>query len=339
MGMENEFTKIRNLWDEIPKAIVSTMPEQLFPLFKEVYGREYPPGTPIRLLSTEYSTYLENPDAPPGSKLADIALLVNDTDFYHIECQMKNDSEMVIRMISYDMHFAIQHNATRDNISGELIIRFPHSVVIYPDKNDSLPDKLRCKIIFQDNSEHIYEIPTLKVQSYTLQEIQEKHLMFFIPFVLLRLRPKLKTKHSLTINELTGFVEEVILILQEELKNGNLTELQYHDYLNLFQDSANYILADCPTHRKEVARMTEPQIILPSMVDKKLRAEIARKEAELAGINAELADRDAALADKDAALADKDAALADKDAALADKDAQIAALTALLQEHNITIPE
>lgn len=308
--MEKEIFVMKNLWDEIPKAIVYAMPEQLFPLFKEVYGREYPPGTPLQLLSTEYSTYLENPDAPPGSKLADIALLVNDTDFYHIECQMKNDSEMVIRMISYDMHFAIQHSTIRNDISEELIIRFPHSVVIYPDKNDSLPDKLKCKIIFQDNSEHIYEIPTLKVQSYTLREIQEKHLMFFIPFVLLRLRPKPKTKHLLTINALTEFVEEVILILQEELRNGNLTETQYNDYLNLFRDSANYIFADYPEHRKEVAKMTEPKIILQGMIEKELRAEIA----------------------------DKDAALADKDAALADKDAQIAALTALLQEHNIIVP-
>ena len=28
------------LWDEILKAIVDAMPEQLFPLFKELYGKE-----------------------------------------------------------------------------------------------------------------------------------------------------------------------------------------------------------------------------------------------------------------------------------------------------------
>ena len=51
------------LWDEILKAIVDAMPEQLFPLFKEVFGKEYPKGTPIILLATESSTYQENPDA------------------------------------------------------------------------------------------------------------------------------------------------------------------------------------------------------------------------------------------------------------------------------------
>lgn len=38
------------LWDEILKAIVSAMPAQLLPLFKEVYGRDYPKDTPIVVL-------------------------------------------------------------------------------------------------------------------------------------------------------------------------------------------------------------------------------------------------------------------------------------------------
>ena len=36
----------KNLWDAIFNTIVDVMPEQLFPLFKEVYGKEYPKGTP-----------------------------------------------------------------------------------------------------------------------------------------------------------------------------------------------------------------------------------------------------------------------------------------------------
>ncbi|MDE6744625.1 MAG: hypothetical protein K2J95_12155 [Lachnospiraceae bacterium] len=45
----------------------------------------------------------------------DIALLVGGTDYYHLECQMKNDHEMVIRMFAYDVHFAITH--TRCSVS------------------------------------------------------------------------------------------------------------------------------------------------------------------------------------------------------------------------------
>ena len=107
------------LWDEILKAIVSAMPSQLFPLFREVYGREYPKGTKIVVLGSETSSFQENSQEPPGSTLMDIALLVDGTDYYHLECQMENDSEMVIRMFAYDVRFATTHSKTADEDRAE----------------------------------------------------------------------------------------------------------------------------------------------------------------------------------------------------------------------------
>ena len=118
------------------------------PVIKEAYGKDYPPGTPIQLLSTEHSTYLDDPSKDPSSRLMDIAILVNGTDYYHIESQMDNDHQMVIRMVAYDLHFAIQHNTTRDILSGETILRFPQSIVIYPEPNSHIPDALQCRLIF-----------------------------------------------------------------------------------------------------------------------------------------------------------------------------------------------
>ena len=133
------------LWDEIFKAIVSAMPSQLFPLFKEVYGREYPKDTPIVVLGSETSSFQEDSNGPPGSTLMDIALLVAGTDYYHLECQLKNDNEMVIRMFAYDVRFAITHSKAMDQDTGEITLYFPHSMVIYPEKNDAIPDHLRFK--------------------------------------------------------------------------------------------------------------------------------------------------------------------------------------------------
>ncbi len=234
------------LWDEILKAIVDAMPEQLFPLFKEVFGKEYPKGTPIILLATESSTYQENPDAPPSSRLSDIALLVNGTDYYHLECQMHNDQDMVIRMVAYDLHFAMQHTTETGPENKEVVMRFPHSAVIYPEKNRKIPESLRCRIIFQDGSEHIYQIPTVRIQSYSLEEIHEKHLNLFIPYVLLRLRPRLrkKIKNPLTRKELTDFIGEVMIILGSELEQGYLTRKEYDDYVNLFRRALLADLAD-----------------------------------------------------------------------------------------------
>lgn len=286
------------------------IPEQLFPLFKEVYGKDYPKGTPITLLATEYSTYREQPDAPPNSRLTDITLLVNGTDYYHLECQMRNEKEMVIRMAAYDLHVAMRHTTSEDKKTGEVVMRFPRSTVIYPSKNRRLPEFLRCRIIFQDGSEHIYQIPTVRIQSYSLHEIHEKHLTIFIPYVLLRLRPKLdsKRKHPLTKKELTDFVAEAILVLKDERRDGYLTEREFDDYINLFRSAAERIFKDekHSVFRREVDRMTKPLIELPSVREKRLRAEI-------------------------------DALRAENKAILAEKDAELARMKELLTKHNITI--
>ena len=292
------------LWDEILKAIVSAMPSQLFPLFKEVYGREYPKDTPIVVLGSETSSFQEDSNEPPGSTLMDIALLVAGTDYYHLECQMKNDKEMVIRMFAYDVRFAITHSKFIGQDTGEITLYFPYSVVIYPEKNDAIPDYLRCRVVFQDNSEHIYKIPTVKIQTYSLKEIKEKHLTLFIPYTILRLRPRLKAglKTPLTQKELTEFVEEIIFVLKEELSDGYLTEREYRNYVRLFHFAVDRVLARHQQMREEVHRMTEPMIKLPSVIEDELRAEIANQKLLLDDKNLELRSKDVEIKNKDAEI-------------------------------------
>ena len=298
------------LWDEILKAIVSVMPSQLFPLFKEVYGREYPKGTKITVLGSETTSFMESGGKPPNSTFMDLALLVNETDYYHLECQMKNEKEMVIRMFAYDVRFAITHTKTVDENTGEITLYFPRSVVIYPESNNAIPEYLQCRVVFQDDSEHIYKIPTVKVQTYSLEEIRRKHLTIFIPYTILRLRPKLRPNigQKLTEKELTEFVEEVILVLKQELLDGYLTEREFNDYVELFWMAADRVLAKHPQMWEEVNHMTEPLIILPSMIEDELRAKLtveyeavyrAKYEAEYEGI---LEEKDIELAEQRAEI-------------------------------------
>lgn len=278
------------LWDEILKAIVDVMPSQLFPLFKEVCGREYSKDTPIILLGTETSLFWEGGDSPPNSTFMDISLLVAGTDYYHLECQMKNDREMTIRMFAYDVHFAITHTRTTDENTGEITLYFPHSVVIYPEQNSAIPEHLQCRVVFQDNSEHVYKIPTVRVQTYSLEEIRRKHLTILIPYSILRLRPRLKpnNKQKLTKQELTEFVKEAILVLGEEMEEGYLTEQEYHDYVRLFKFAADRVLAKHPQLQEEVKHMTERWLKLPSEIRAELEHKVEEQRVELAEKDAEI---------------------------------------------------
>ena len=326
------------LWDEIFKAIVGVMPEQIFPVIKEVFGKAYPKGTSILILGAETSTFPGSSDRPPSSILMDVALLIADTDYYHFECQMENDREMSFRMFSYDAGFATTHRRKQDKKTGKGVVNFPRSVVIYPEKNDSIPDFLECPVIFPDGSSHIYRVPSSKIQSYSLRQIREKHLDLFIPYTILRLQPKLRKdiKNPLTIDELTAFLEEVILILDEELEDGYINNREYNNYHNLFRYAAYRVLKNHPDFLKEVYRMTESLIKLPSQImdemEEKMKEKIAEKEKELAYINTQLADKNNQLAYINIQLADKDNQLADKDNQLADMEAENRRLQELIAQ-------
>ncbi len=291
------------IWDEITKAIVDAMPEQLFPLFKEVYGKEYPEGTSIILLNTETSTFWENREAPPKSTLMDIALLVDGTDYYHLECQMKDNQEMVIRMFAYDVHFAITHTKVVDGEPKEITLKFPNSVVLYPEGSSSSPDHLQCRILFQDNSEHIYRLPVVRVQKYSLKEIREKHLVLFLPYTMLRFRQRLRKGKNITEKELTEYLNEVILILEDEVAAGRLTELQCHDYVRLIRNAAERVFAKHRELWKEVDQMTAPLIKLATHEFRELEAELEKQKAENAKQETKLAEYEAKDAKQEKELA------------------------------------
>ena len=107
---------------------------------------------------------------------------------------------------------------------------------------------------------------------------------------------------------MTDLVGETILVLKDELRDGYLTEREFDDYINLFRTASDRIFKDVKhsAFRKEVDRMTKPLVELPSVREKRLRAEIDTLRAE-------------------------------KDAALAEKDAALSQMKELLKKHNIVI--
>ncbi|MCM1047895.1 MAG: hypothetical protein NC433_05665 [Clostridiales bacterium] len=147
--------------------------------------------------------------------------------------------------------------------------------------------------MFQDNSEHIYQIPTVRIQNYSLEEISEKHLTLFLPYTILRFRIRKNQKKKFTKKELTEHLEKVILILEEEVSAGNLTPMQYHDYAKLIQHVAERVFAGQKELWREVSDVTERLIRLPSdeyrEMKEKYETELARKEDELVRQEDELA--------------------------------------------------
>ena len=222
-------------------------------------------------------------------------------------------------MIEYDTGIALQ-NGLELSDTGEFIIHFPKSTVMYPDSNDSYPDSLSCTIIFPDDTWHRYKIPTIKVQSYSLQEIEQKHLNIFIPFMLLQFRSRINSKNNpIKENELTEYVKGLIFILRNEFSAKRLTESEFKDFVKFIELSANRVFHNSPNYQEEVYTMTKSKLWLPS-------DELAETKAELAREKSESAKKDEVIAQTESDLMQTKSALTQTESALAQKTADYDAL-------------
>ncbi len=259
------------------------MPEQLLPLISHVFHKDYPKTAHIELLSTEYPAPKKTAPIQLSSVFADIALRIAHTDVYHMECQMEKQDAISIRMVEYDTHIAILYGSKCKRKNGSCILRYPYSIIIYLENNDTIPNQSLCQMHFPNGTETLYSIPIVKVQDYTLQDIQKHHLSIFLPFVLLRFRPRLKAKkNKLTEKELTMFVNKIILALNNELLEKYITQRQYKDYINYIRMAADQIFIHHPELHKEVTKMLIPTVFSYSEVEDQIEARTtARVTAEV----------------------------------------------------------
>ena len=325
------------IWDEIFKRIVQEMPDQLLPLIEDVFGVKYPRGIQITKLATEHVIPAMNPKHLT-SIYSDVAVKIGE-DIYHFEFQMTNERNMTIRMFKYDINIAFA-NSIVEFKDGSASIDFPKSVVIYPAVNEKIPDELICNINFPDGTSHEYRIPTVKIQSYDLKTIREKHLTFFLPFLLLRFRPRLSSKKNpLSESELTEFLNEIKLFLGDEMADGRITKDELLDYASLVEKSASRIFKNKSNFRNQVVTMTDSLIKLPSVEYKKeiaeLKASLEESFANMENIKTELKSKDSELKSKDSELKSKDSELKSKDLELKSKDDEIIRLKQKLKEAGI----
>jgi hypothetical protein len=302
------------LWDEITKSIAGKMPAQFLPLIKEEFGKEYPAGTSVTTLSTESIIPPKKSSVRMSKILSDLVLLVGDHDLYHFECEVNLDNEMIIRMIEYDFHTALTHNFSLDD-NQNFQLKFPQSVIMYPGTSP-MPDSQKCTITFPDGFKYTYTVPIVKIQQYSLEDIEAKNLLIFLPFTLLRFAPQVTNHHdSLSEKELTDFVQQIIVMLSNEVNQGRLTVTQFKDYTKLLQFSAERVFRQTPNHQQEVYGMIKSVLVLPS------------DEMEMA-----LAEKDSLIAAKDSALAEKDSALAEKDSLILQLQSEIKRLQQLQEK-------
>ncbi|MGL4451055.1 MAG: hypothetical protein ACRCTZ_07700 [Sarcina sp.] len=197
--------------DEILKYLFTSSNKVLVKLLNGLFDEDFNEDeVEITVSNNEYIE--ESLDVLRGDMFYSVLDSKGKKASYHIEFQTKNDSTMVVRTFEYGFRKARDEAKDKDS-KGIKTLYFPKQKVIFFEENKGIEDSLKLKIIFPDETEHIYEASVMKYWEYTEEEILEKKMYPLIPLQLFNLRKELKKLEAKNdLEGIKGYAREARLI-------------------------------------------------------------------------------------------------------------------------------
>ncbi len=206
-------TNIQHIYDKIFKKILTLSSTSVINMINGLFGTDYPLDSSIDYNWTELI------DDNLTRTIADTIITVNKCNFYHIEAQMYEDEDIILRIFQYGFGFSLR------NQREPYVLKFPESKVIFLGQCKNTPDELTLRLDFGSQGYFDYKVNTLKYQNISVEEINKRKMVILIPFELLRLKELLNKDHSEeNLRALKKLIRnDIIGSIQMNLSVGNIT--------------------------------------------------------------------------------------------------------------------
>ena len=232
-----------NIYDGAFRTILNDCRKLIIPVINEIFGEAYTGDEEIRFFPNEH--FLDQQDEADKERITD----TNFTVFgkipkkYHVECESSlPDGRITIRLFEYDAQIALDEGEVTEET---LTVTFPNTAVLYLRTYQKTPDKMKYVIVTPGGTVK-YDIPIMKVQKYSLDDIFDKHLLMLIPFYIFshensfpeynsneQKLEKLKAEYQVILERLDGleqqgvigaFDKRTIIELSGDMMSGALIE-------------------------------------------------------------------------------------------------------------------
>ncbi|MBO5258975.1 MAG: hypothetical protein J6B26_01175 [Agathobacter sp.] len=167
-----------SIYDDVFHTLLNDCSELIIPVINEVFGERYSGKEQIEFTPNEH--YMNTQGGHTEKRITDASfqILGSPGKKYHWECQSTKDDSMLVRFFEYDTQIALDQGKIKDYV---LTVEFPHSAVLFLRCDENTPDQMKIEMK-TPGGDVSYDIPVMKSQNYSLDEIFEKKLLFLIPF-------------------------------------------------------------------------------------------------------------------------------------------------------------
>ncbi len=248
-------------FDDVFKTITVKCTELIIPLINEAFSEHYKMSD---LVQNKQNEHLMNTSSGETKKrLTDSNFVIVSNNGvqvkYQVECQSKPDNTMMVRLFEYSSAIAQEDASVNEN---ELRISYPRSAIVYLRHNSSTPENYRI-VLDTPGGEISWNVPVIKSQLYSIDEIFEKKLYMLIPYYLLVYEKDLAdiNKDKERLGQLKNEYISIINKLDEEVDKGNISGYQSDSVKKLSEEIINYFTTNYVNINREVTSVMGGKVL------------------------------------------------------------------------------
>ncbi len=165
-----------NIYDGVFRTILNDCRKLVIPIINEIFGETYTGDEEVSFFPNEH--FIDRQDGADRERITDTNFRIMGRK-YHLECESSfPDGRITVRLFEYDAQIALDEGqVTKETLT----VTFPNTAVLYLRTYKKTPDQMRYEIVTPGGTVE-YDIPIMKAQDYTLDDIFDKHLLMLIPF-------------------------------------------------------------------------------------------------------------------------------------------------------------
>jgi len=212
------------IYDGAFRTILNDCRKLIIPVINEIFGEAYTGEEEILFFPNEH--FIDRQEEADRERITDTNFTVfgKTQKKYHIECESSYpDGRITIRLFEYDAQIALDGGEVMEET---LTVTFPNTAVLYLRTYKKTPDKMKYVIVTPGGTVQ-YDVPIMKVQTYSLDDIFKKRLLILIPFYIFS-HEKSFPEYNSNERKLQELKDEYQLILER------LDELEQQEVIGAF---------------------------------------------------------------------------------------------------------
>lgn len=166
-------------YDDVFRTLLLKCSPLIIPVINEIFNENYTGEEQIIFSPNEH--YITLPNGKQEKRITDSSFkIINKASIKHYlcECQSKDDQNILIRIFEYAILSGMQNGTL---LNHKLTITIPHCAILFLRCNQNTPDKMSIEIQTPKDSIE-FDVHIMKSQSYTIEDLFEKKLLFLISF-------------------------------------------------------------------------------------------------------------------------------------------------------------